>query len=247
MEYRVIQTGNNLRTSVGALGASAVTLIQSNGENILVDVGHYGRRRLMLEALSKNNISIEDINIVVLTHLHWDHALNIDLFKKARIFVSKYELEYNQNIGSDDPFTIRNFGKLVESKDLLEVDGDYKINSEVTLLDSRGHTHGHLAVVAGAPENGIVVTGDSIPNLRAWHRNRPDIVMLDEGKAEKSIERIKKLGYKVIVPGHDPPFKVERDGVQFMSTEEIGVTYREDRERDFTMRFNEVQAKNSYM
>jgi len=36
----------------------------------------------------------DDMDIVIGTHLHWDHCFNYDLFKKARILVQKDEIRY---------------------------------------------------------------------------------------------------------------------------------------------------------
>ncbi|NIN00339.1 MAG: MBL fold metallo-hydrolase, partial [candidate division Zixibacteria bacterium] len=62
-------------------------LIKTDGENILIDVGMgdvlSGRQRKMFgveassaleEHLSEHNLTPEDINLVLLTHLHADHA-----------------------------------------------------------------------------------------------------------------------------------------------------------------------------
>ena len=247
MEYSVLLKGNNTRTSIGALGASTVTLVESHGERILIDVSHYGRRRLLLDALSKKNLSPKDIDVVILTHLHWDHALNVDLFKNSRIYVSEKELDYNNRITEEDPFTIRNFKKLIDHSNIVYTNGGDRISNEVKILDTRGHTEGHLSVAVGNPNEGFITTGDSITNMRAWNRNRPDIVMFDEKYALKSVEEIKKLGYKLIIPGHDPPFTVSENSLEFTETEKVEIIFREDREKDFRFTFSEDSAKKGYL
>ena len=247
MEYSVLLKGNNTRTSIGALGASTVTLVESHGERILIDVSHYGRRRLLLDALSKKNLSPKDIDVVILTHLHWDHALNVDLFKNSRIYVSEKELDYNNRITEEDPFTIRNFKKLLDHSNIVYTNGGDRISNEVKILDTRGHTEGHLSVAVGNPNEGFITTGDSITNMRAWNRNRPDIVMFDEKYALKSVEETKKLGYKLIIPGHDPPFAVSENSLEFTETEKVEIIFREDREKDFKFTFSEDSAKKGYL
>ena len=247
MEYSVLLKGNNTRTSIGALGASTVTLVESHGERILIDVSHYGRRRLLLDALSKKNLSPKDIDVVILTHLHWDHALNVDLFKNSRIYVSEKELDYNNRITEEDPFTIRNFKKLLDHSNIVYTNGGDRISNEVKILDTRGHTEGHLSVAVGNPNEGFITTGDSITNMRAWNRNRPDIVMFDEKYALKSVEETKKLGYKLIIPGHDPPFAVSENSLEFTETEKVEIIFREDREKDFRFTFSEDSVKKGYL
>ncbi len=247
MEYSVLLKGNNTRTSIGALGASTVTLVESHGERILIDVTHYGRRRLLLNALSNKNLSPEDIDIVILTHLHWDHALNVDLFKNSRIYVSENELDYNNRIAAEDQFTIRKFNRLIDQNNIVYARGGDHISNEVSIVDTRGHTEGHISVAVGNPNDGFVATGDSITNMRAWHRNRPDIVMFNEEYALKSVEETKKLGYKLVIPGHDPPFTISGNSMEFIETEKVEITFREDREKDFRFTFSEDSAKKGYL
>ena len=46
------------------------------------------------EALEKVGLSVDDIDILILTHLHTDHAADIAKYKNATAFVQKDELEY---------------------------------------------------------------------------------------------------------------------------------------------------------
>lgn len=48
-------------------------------------------------ALAKAGARPEDIEIVVNTHLHWDHCSNNDLFTNAQILVQGSELRYAAN------------------------------------------------------------------------------------------------------------------------------------------------------
>ena len=71
-----------------------VTLIRGATKNILVDVAHVGRRSLLVENLAKAGLTPADIDTVVLTHSHWDHILNADVFKNAEFLLHPNEIEY---------------------------------------------------------------------------------------------------------------------------------------------------------
>lgn len=86
-----IMNGTVIRINYGNLGASTSTLILMIIKKVLIDVGHYGTRLRMLENLKKNNLSTNQIDYVILTHLNWDHCANIDLFEKSKIFIHKRE------------------------------------------------------------------------------------------------------------------------------------------------------------
>ncbi len=57
-------------------------------------MGHVGRRVVLLEALERRGLEPADIDVVVLSHAHWDHAQNLDVFDAARIIVHTDERRY---------------------------------------------------------------------------------------------------------------------------------------------------------
>lgn len=90
------------------LGYTPVPMIFSllestNGKRVLVDTGFSGGVSMTGpgfkdfvrsdEVLQRHGISPQGIDTLVLTHLHFDHAGNIDAFPNARIYVQRYEYE----------------------------------------------------------------------------------------------------------------------------------------------------------
>ncbi len=63
--------------------SSVVTLIKENGLNIVVDPGM--DRGALLSGLAQENLSVDEIDYVVLTHCHLDHSLLAGIFEKAKI------------------------------------------------------------------------------------------------------------------------------------------------------------------
>src|SRR5690606_4679824 len=63
----------------------AVTFVRSNNKNILIDTGSRGRQNELVFELAKLGLSPLDIDLVVLTHFHMDHAFNVMMFEKAMI------------------------------------------------------------------------------------------------------------------------------------------------------------------
>jgi len=64
---------------------STVTLIRGQ-KNIIVDTGSFLDRDRLITALEKENLTPEDIDMVIITHLDLDHIVNTYLFKDAKIF-----------------------------------------------------------------------------------------------------------------------------------------------------------------
>ena len=80
-----------------------VWLIRGGGRDILVDTGFNAEeaqargRKLTLnpvDALARFGVNADDIKDVIVTHLHYDHAGNLDRFPKARFHLQDREMSY---------------------------------------------------------------------------------------------------------------------------------------------------------
>ena len=76
MNFEQVIKGLNIKPSKGAFGYASVTFIKDENENILFDTGSFGVRKVIYEFLQK-----EKIDKVFISHLHFDHCSNLDLFK----------------------------------------------------------------------------------------------------------------------------------------------------------------------
>ncbi|MCY1014485.1 MBL fold metallo-hydrolase [Pyxidicoccus sp. MSG2] len=66
---------------------STVTLVQSQKRNILVDSGLRDDADRLVLALKERGLTPDDVDVVVATHLHYDHCGNHLLFRNARYIV----------------------------------------------------------------------------------------------------------------------------------------------------------------
>ena len=97
-------------------------------------------------ALKKIGVRCADIDIVVVTHLHWDHCGETDLFPKAKIYVQKEELETAR---SPFPKLLANgyFKKMLEEIDYTIITGDKEIAKGVKIVFTPGHSYGFQSVL----------------------------------------------------------------------------------------------------
>lgn len=81
---KVLTNGFPYKPKKGCFGYSTCVLIK---QNILFDTGGYNLRKVIIE-------NIDNIKQVVISHLHFDHCSNLDLFinKNIPIYISKKEL-----------------------------------------------------------------------------------------------------------------------------------------------------------
>jgi glyoxylase-like metal-dependent hydrolase (beta-lactamase superfamily II) len=69
-------------------------LLRVAGRTILFDTGPFRVRPMLIAALNARGLAPKDIDTVFLTHLHWDHVENLDLFAHAEILTPRVEFEY---------------------------------------------------------------------------------------------------------------------------------------------------------
>jgi len=68
---------------------SCVYLLNLNNQNILIDTSTEENQQELINDLKQLNITPDNINIILLTHDHWDHNANISLFPNATLY--KYD------------------------------------------------------------------------------------------------------------------------------------------------------------
>jgi glyoxylase-like metal-dependent hydrolase (beta-lactamase superfamily II) len=151
------------------------------------------------QALKRVGVGCEDIDIVILTHLHWDHCSNIDLFPKARIIVQEQELKTAR---SPLPLMAGGYDTRIVQSDRFEViSGDRKITDGVSVVLTPGHTYGSQGVTVDAETQRYFIAGDTV----ALFECTPPIisgVYVDMRLYYESFEKMARLSATTL-PGHD--------------------------------------------
>lgn len=208
----VILEGYGLGTNVGRPALCAVSLVEGpdahgRARRILVDTGHVGRRQVLWAALAGKGIGPADIDMVFLTHAHWDHVQNVDVFDRAPLLLHPDEFEYSLN-----PHP-REFAMPPWTRSLLErqtvrqvVEGDELIPG-VKVVELPGHTVGSIGLAVETSSGCAVIAGDALHYARVALERRNPLVFWDEELAAESIDRVVEMA-DVIYPGHDRPFRV---------------------------------------
>jgi glyoxylase-like metal-dependent hydrolase (beta-lactamase superfamily II) len=148
-------------------------LIQSGGKNILVDTG-FGTLRPdaseLAKHLSARGLSLDDIDLVLLTHMHSDHIGGLLKNKKralpkARIMVSKPELEYwlglaETNETNDNAalvkVVVREYGQDILPPFALGA----SLLPGISSVDASGHTPGHSVFLVESEGKSLLMLGD---------------------------------------------------------------------------------------
>lgn len=172
-------------------GATNAFLIRSGGKNILVDTGH-GRE--LINNLKAFGVSPQDIDVILLTHLHGDHIgglvkEGVKNFPKAALYLSKKEFES----ASESALKIINH----YSPDMVlfdpGVDSPESVYESIKSLACYGHTPGHTAFVV----DDVVIWGD-LTHAMAVQMPYPSVAITYDTNPPMAIEsRLKMLDYIV--------------------------------------------------
>jgi glyoxylase-like metal-dependent hydrolase (beta-lactamase superfamily II) len=187
----------------------------------------------VLKSLDEIGVKPEDIDIVLYSHLHNDHAGNCHLFPKA-VHVFQDD-EWKELLDPLPSMRIRgDFDQsLIPQLNELEcqkVVGDTEYLDGLTLIQTPGHTAGSMCVLANTREGVYNLAGDTIhvlpiafpemteitlmdgttvsvtPAPKHWGPAVPSSLVYDHYAWFRSIYRIKSMlrEPKFLIPGHEP-------------------------------------------
>src|SRR5258706_10899224 len=139
-----------------------VHVIDHSDARVLVDTGmtelHPAVADLdpRLSPLSKQDFDLASIDIVVNTHLHFDHCGGNHLFAGKPIYVQRLELD---DARSQDDYTIIE-GVDAPGVQYVPVDGELELLPGLRLVPAPGHTRGSQMIVIETGGRPVVVGGD---------------------------------------------------------------------------------------
>jgi len=110
-----------------------------------------------LRPLSGQDFDLATIDIVVTTHLHFDHVGGNHLFAGKPIYVQRRELD---DARSQDDYTIREWVD-APGVEYVPVDGELELLPGIRLVPAPGHTAGTQVVVVETGGRPVVIAGDA--------------------------------------------------------------------------------------
>lgn len=175
-------------------------LIEQDNKKILVDAGSQMAINELQRDFSELNLNFDDIDLLLLTHMHWDHCGNASLFKKAKVYASEDEIEdFKRNpigtLESSDSSLIIELKKIaIKPSNNLKIKG-------IRVLDVPGHTRGSAAFYLEKEK--ILFSGDTLFEKRGRIIGRTDLKTSAPEKISESVKKLLSLDIQVLCPGHD--------------------------------------------
>lgn len=169
------------------------------------------------------------IDVVVMTHLHIDHAGALGEIEDCIVVVAKeewqsahtgnalakgylrrqFDLAHDVRVADFDAETVSSFASFGRSIDLF---GD----GSVVLASTPGHTRGHISVIVRLEGRECLIAGDAIYTRRSLELGELPLLLADLHNFKRSVREIR--AYKqltpsaLVIPGHDAELFADLDG-----------------------------------
>ena len=200
-----------------------VWLLRGGAGTYVVDTGFNReaarrRRREFLrcptEGLRRLGVNAAEVSNVILTHLHYDHAGNLDLFPRAEFHLQDSEMAYaTGRYMAHAPFALA-----YEPDDVIfllrEVyrgrvrfnDGDAQLAPGLSVHHIGGHTQGLQSVRVWTRVGWLVLASDASHYYANMQETRPFPIVADVTRMVAGYRRLRELADhpRLVIPGHDP-------------------------------------------
>jgi glyoxylase-like metal-dependent hydrolase (beta-lactamase superfamily II) len=161
----------------------------------------------IVRQLERLGVGAEEIDLVVQTHLHFDHVGSNERFPNATFLVNAKELPWALCPPPFGVYYYREFNHHVKAVlDRIEiVEGERQVAPGIRMVETGGHSPGHSILFVETEVGTAVIAGDAVYNYRNLEYDWPQGPLYDVGAALRAIQTVKRAD--VILLNHDPFFE----------------------------------------
>jgi glyoxylase-like metal-dependent hydrolase (beta-lactamase superfamily II) len=204
----------DLEREIGVLNLATVTLVETDGKKILIDVSWEGQKEFKPHSDERNRLVTElkyfgvrpaEIDEIFITHWHGDHWENIFLFPQAQVFYS----------GCTQSFVKERLKAISADNEIMKLNDGDEWHSGLEIMDTHGHSDHDHSVVIRYKRKDFIAVGDSIVSKMYYHTETFFPNARVEKYHDEHVASFKKIIGRAdyIIPGHDGPFvNYKKDG-----------------------------------
>ena len=156
------------------------------------------------DALKKEGLTVQDIDILILSHLHFDHAGGMKYFVNtkagAHTVVSAAELKevMEQVAGAESQVSGAYLGQLflnLSGVQFVPVMNEWEVAEGVTLFEQNCHTAGLLGMRIQLQDRTVIFTGDTVYTAEAYEKELPPGGSINKTNEEffANLKRLKQM------------------------------------------------------
>ncbi|MGO4147589.1 N-acyl homoserine lactonase family protein [Paenarthrobacter sp. YAF11_1] len=198
-------------------------ILRNSKRTVIVDTGfgteageRRGRHLLLhpVEALERLGIHPGSVKDLVVTHGHYDHVGNVDLFPSATIHMAESEYEFwTSPVAGNTQFSyysedheIDQLRRAGNERRLRLFTGETSVASGIRLVEVGGHTPGQAMVYVSTTEGVVLLASDAVHFYEELERDMPFTAISDLPRMYEVFENLRggaDKTYCVLIPGHD--------------------------------------------
>jgi glyoxylase-like metal-dependent hydrolase (beta-lactamase superfamily II) len=158
-------------------------LIKDGNLKIVVDPGVLENQKILIDGLKDEGLTVNDIDIVCITHSHIDHYRNIGMFAEAKT-LEYFGLWHKNTVG----------------------DWQEQFTDDIKIIKTPGHNYDAITLLVKTEKGIVAVCGDVF-----WKENYPEVdqYATDAEKLKESRKKILEAA-DWIIPGHAGIYKVKK-------------------------------------
>jgi glyoxylase-like metal-dependent hydrolase (beta-lactamase superfamily II) len=167
------------------------------------------------QALTRLAIDPADVQRLVISHMHYDHIGNLDLFERARISISETEFRFwtedpvagrPQFATHTDPAGVRRLREAHAAGRVDFVGPRAEIAPGLVAVEVGGHAPGQLVFEVAGENGSLALATDAVHYEAELDHERPFAIFSDLGDVYRGYDAIRSMmsAGAMLVPGHDP-------------------------------------------
>jgi glyoxylase-like metal-dependent hydrolase (beta-lactamase superfamily II) len=209
--HRVDQASNNI-------AHSNVYLVIQEKKILVIDTGTSGNAKKIVAYIQKIGHQVSEVSTIILTHYHMDHVGSAKELKDLTLAKVAAHLEDSDFIAEKKPFPkpknilCRVVSSSIKPKpvevDILLKDEDRIEN--LTVIFVPGHSPGSIALFD--EQRKALFAGDTLRFDGIKITGAPKQFTWDYDKEKESIEKMSKLDFDIMLPGHGEVLKANASG-----------------------------------
>jgi len=182
-EVKILIEGYTTEDTSEETSCSTIILLKDKNIVMVIDPGTMKDQKILIEKLKEENLTVDDVNVVCITHSHMDHYRNIGMFPKAK------SLDY--------------WG--LWDRDTVD-DWNSQFTDDIQIIKTPGHSYDSITLLVKTNKGIIAICGDVF-----WKENLPenDPYASDKEKLKESRKKVLEIA-DYVIPGHGDMFKVKK-------------------------------------
>jgi N-acyl homoserine lactone hydrolase len=163
--------------------------------------------------LASVNMKPADVDVVVQSHLHFDHAGGLEALRHAPVLIQRRELEFAREppVYQRDVYARADFDLAL---DWQQLDGDHDVfgDGRMRIVATPGHTPGHQSLMVTLGERVVILLADATYLLDKMRARRLPAILWSPDEMVASWERLEQLEREhdaLLMPTHNLDFRTQ--------------------------------------